>query len=170
MLKIVFPAKVRAGLKRLFRAGKLLFAGQLADLSSPKAFFRFLEPLCEKERVVYAKAPFRGPDHLLQYLARYTHRVAISNHRLIPFDGESDYVAFIAAGIPSGSMYAGDDAEKSPRQARSWGGQADQAFDPCYHSRCDRIDDLDRTALDRNTDAVAGTLAHFATSTEPLPL
>jgi hypothetical protein len=45
--------------------------------------------LCDKEWVVYAKAPFRGPDHLLHYLARYTHRVAISNHRLIAFDGES---------------------------------------------------------------------------------
>jgi hypothetical protein len=45
--------------------------------------------LGKKEWVVYAKAPFRGPDHLLQYLARYTHRVAISNHRLIAFDGES---------------------------------------------------------------------------------
>ena len=39
--------------------------------------------------MVYAKAPFRGPEHLLQYLARYTHRVAISNHRLLAFDGES---------------------------------------------------------------------------------
>jgi hypothetical protein len=88
VLKIVFRAKVRDGLKRLFCAGKLLFAGQLATLSTRKAFFDFLEPLCEKEWVVYAKAPFRGPDHLLQYLARYTHRVAISNHRLIAFDGE----------------------------------------------------------------------------------
>src|ERR1035441_3402116 len=42
-----------------------------------------------KSWVVYAKAPFRGPDHLLQYLARYPHRVAISNHRLLSFDGES---------------------------------------------------------------------------------
>ena len=49
----------------------------------------FLRPVCEKEWVVYAKAPFRGPHHLLHYLARYTHRVAISNHRLIAFDGES---------------------------------------------------------------------------------
>ena len=89
VLKIVFRAKVRDGLKRLFRAGKLLFAGQLAALSDRKAFLAFLEPLCEKEWVVYAKAPFRGPDHLLQYLARYTHRVAISNHRLLAFDGES---------------------------------------------------------------------------------
>jgi hypothetical protein len=88
-LKIVFRAKVRDGLKRLFRAGKLVFAGQLADLSERKLFLAFLEPLCEKEWVVYAKAPFRGPDHLLHYLARYTHRVAISNHRLLAFDGQS---------------------------------------------------------------------------------
>jgi hypothetical protein len=89
VLKIVFRAKVRAGLKRLFRAGKLVFAGELTPLSERKSFLAFLEPLCQKEWVVYAKAPFRGPDHLLQYLARYTHRVAISNHRLIAFDGQS---------------------------------------------------------------------------------
>jgi hypothetical protein len=89
VLKIVFRAKVRDGLKRLFRAGRLVFAGELAPLSDRKAFLAFLQPLCEKEWVVYAKAPFRGPDHLLHYLARYTHRVAISNHRLIAFDGES---------------------------------------------------------------------------------
>src|SRR5204863_8302629 len=53
-----------------------------------KSFLTFLYPLCQKEWVVYAKAPFRGPHHLLQYLARYTHRVAISNHRLISFDGQ----------------------------------------------------------------------------------
>ena len=88
-LKIVFRAKVRDGLKRLFRAGKLVFAGELAPLSDWKAFLAFLAPLCKKEWVVYAKAPFRGPDHLLHYLARYTHRVAISNHRLIAFDGDS---------------------------------------------------------------------------------
>jgi aminopeptidase S len=88
---------------------------------------------------------------------------------VVPFDGESDYVAFIEAGIPSGSMYAGDDDEKSPREARSWGGRAGAPFDPCYHRACDRVDDLDRTALDRNTDAVAGALAHFATSLDPIP-
>ena len=54
-----------------------------------KVFRAFLQPLHRKEWVVYAKAPFRGPDHLLQYLARYTHRVAISNHRLVAFDGDS---------------------------------------------------------------------------------
>lgn len=89
VLKVVFRAKFRDGLKRLFRAGKLVLTGQLAPLSNREAFFAFLQPLCEKEWVVYAKAPFRGPDHLLHYLARYTHRVAISNHRLIAFDGNS---------------------------------------------------------------------------------
>ena len=89
VLKIVFRAKFRDGLKRLFRAGKLVLAGELAPLSDRQVFSAFLEPLCEKEWVVYAKAPFRGPDHLLQYLARYTHRVAISNHRLLAFDGKS---------------------------------------------------------------------------------
>ena len=89
VLKTVFRAKMRDGLKRLFRANKLVFAGQLAALSSRPAFLTFLYPLCQKEWVVYAKAPFRGPHHLLQYLARYTHRVAISNHRLISFDDQS---------------------------------------------------------------------------------
>jgi hypothetical protein len=89
VLKIVFRAKVRDGLKRLFHAGKLVFAGELTPLSERTSFLAFLEPLCRKEWVVYAKAPFRGPAHLLQYLARYTHRVAISNHRLIAFDGAS---------------------------------------------------------------------------------
>jgi len=88
-LKIVFRRKFLDGLRRLFRAGKLAFAGSIAPLSDRKAFFDFLQPLDKKEWVVYAKAPFRGPDHLLQYLARYTHRVAISNHRLLSFDGES---------------------------------------------------------------------------------
>lgn len=89
VLKMVFRAKVLEGLERLCRAGKLVFAGHLAGLSNRKSFLASLKPLGKKEWVVYAKAPFRGPDHLLQYLARYTHRVAISNHRLLAFDGKS---------------------------------------------------------------------------------
>lgn len=89
VLREVFRGKFLDGVMRLFRAGKLLLTGELVALGSEKAFRSFLKPLGEKEWVVYAKAPFRGPDHLLQYLARYTHRVAISNHRLIAFDGES---------------------------------------------------------------------------------
>jgi aminopeptidase S len=72
------------------------------------------------------------------------------------------------AGVPSGGVLAGDEQAKSDEQAAAWGGRVDENFDRCYHSACDRIDDLDRTAMDRFTDAVAGALAHFATTNEPL--
>jgi len=89
VLREVFRGKFLDGVMRLFRARKLLLTGELVALRSEKAFRSFLEPLSKKEWVVYAKAPFHGPNHLLQYLARYTHRVAISNHRLLAFDGET---------------------------------------------------------------------------------
>jgi aminopeptidase S len=86
------------------------------------------------------------------------------------FDGESDYAAFVDAGVPSGGVLAGDAQPKSDEQVEAWGGQADEDFDSCYHSACDRIENLDQPALDRFTDAVAGTVAHFAQSTEPLDI
>ena len=92
VLSRVFRGKFIAGLKRLFRSGKLIFAGNLKPLAERKAFYAFLRPLFRKDWVVYAKRPFGGPDHVLHYLARYTHRVAISNHRLIAF--ENDQVTF----------------------------------------------------------------------------
>ena len=69
-------------LKRIYAAGKLRFYGELQHLSSPASFARYLAPLRRRKWVVYAKAPFGGPDRVLDYLGRYTHRVAISNNRL----------------------------------------------------------------------------------------
>ena len=86
VLSPVFRGKFVAGLKRLFRKRQLVFAGKLTPLAHPKAFRSFLRPLFRKDWIVYAKPPFGGPHHVLHYLARYTHRVAISNHRLIAFD------------------------------------------------------------------------------------
>jgi predicted Zn-ribbon and HTH transcriptional regulator len=63
-------------------AGKLQFYGKLQPLSDPRSFARFLAPLGDCDWVVYAKKPFGGPERVLDYLGRYTHRVAISNHRL----------------------------------------------------------------------------------------
>jgi Zn-dependent M28 family amino/carboxypeptidase len=83
-------------------------------------------------------------------------------------DGRSDYAAFLAAGIPVGGIFTGAEERKSAEQARAWGGQADASFDPCYHQACDRIDRIDRVALDRNTDALADTLATYALSTAGL--
>ena len=89
VLSRVFRGKFAAGLKRLFRRGQLQFHGTLRSLAKAKLFRRFLRSLFQSDWVVYAKKPFGGPKHVLQYLARYTHRVAISNHRLLSFaDGQ----------------------------------------------------------------------------------
>ncbi len=79
----MFRGKFVAGLKRAFRQGKLVFPGGLRSLATEKNFRAFLRPLFHQDWVVYAKRPFGGPKHVLHYLARYTHRVAISNHRLV---------------------------------------------------------------------------------------
>jgi len=85
VLSKVFRGKFVAGLKRLFRQHKLSFHGSLKSLADAKLFRGFLRQLFQQKWVVYAKRPFGGPQHVLHYLARYTHRVAISNHRLIAF-------------------------------------------------------------------------------------
>ena len=69
-------------LEETYSAGKLRFYGELQPLSHPKNFARYLAPLHNTEWVVFAKPPFGGPDRVLDYLGRYTHRVAISNNRL----------------------------------------------------------------------------------------
>jgi hypothetical protein len=83
VLSRVFRGKFVAGLRRAFRQKKLAFHGPCLPLAGQKAFDAFLRTLYREDWVVYAKPPFGGPDHVLQYLARYTHRVAISNHRLL---------------------------------------------------------------------------------------
>ena len=70
----------------LHDAGRLAFFGNLAPLADRRAFLRHLSPVRNKRWVVYAKPPFAGPEAVLAYLSRYTHRVAISNRRLLAFD------------------------------------------------------------------------------------
>ena len=89
VLGAVFRGKFYEALKCAFHEGRLNFHGDLEFLAQPKIFAAWLRPLFHKDWVVYAKRPFGGPEHVLRYLGRYTHRVAISNHRLISFaDGE----------------------------------------------------------------------------------
>ena len=85
------------------------------------------------------------------------------------FDGRSDYGPFIEAGVPAGGLFTGASEPMSPADAQRWGGDANQPFDPCYHQACDRIDTVDRAALDRNADATAAAVARFALTTEGLP-
>lgn len=83
VLSRVFRGKFVEGLRRVFRQDKLVFFGDCRSLAEPKAFATFLRMTFRQDWVVYAKKPFGGPEHVLHYLARYTHRVAISNHRLV---------------------------------------------------------------------------------------
>ncbi len=88
---------------------------------------------------------------------------------IIEFMCDSDYMPFMDAGIPTTGAFTGDDEEKTRKQARRWGGQAGEDFDPCYHEACDGLDNVNVKALDRYTDAVAGTVAYFAISVSGLP-
>ena len=87
-LSRVFRGKFVDGLKRLYRRGKLNCSGPAALLAAPKQFAKLLRNVYRQDWVVYAKPAFGGPSQVLRYLGRYTHRVAISNHRIVSFDGE----------------------------------------------------------------------------------
>ena len=88
VLSRVFRGKFLAGLKRLHRRKKLQCAGPAAALADHQQFAKLLRRLHRHDWVVYAKPAFGGPMQVLRYLGRYTHRVAISNHRLLAFDQE----------------------------------------------------------------------------------
>jgi Putative transposase/Transposase zinc-binding domain len=83
VLSRVFRGKFVAGLRTAFREGKLQFHGHLIPLAQPRTFASWLRLLFRHDWVVYAKRPFGGPEQALRYLGNYTHRVAISNHRLV---------------------------------------------------------------------------------------
>jgi hypothetical protein len=86
VLAKLFRRRLLEHLQQLHATGRLQFFGHQAGLSDRRAFLHHLRPLRKKRWVVYAKPPFSGPEAVLAYLSRYTHRVAISNHRLIALD------------------------------------------------------------------------------------
>src|SRR5215470_1601424 len=89
VLAEVFRGKFVDALKEAFQNGQLHFYGGLKLLAQPKIFAAWLRPLHRQDWVVYLKRPFGGPEYVVHYLGRYTHRVAISNHRLVSFsDGQ----------------------------------------------------------------------------------
>jgi hypothetical protein len=83
VLSRLFRGRLLAMLTEAHAAGRLQFFGEDAGNAERTTFKRFLAPLRRCEWVVYAKEPFAGPEQVLRYLARYTHRVAISNRRLV---------------------------------------------------------------------------------------
>ncbi len=80
------------------------------------------------------------------------------------FDGRSDYQAFALAGIPAGGLFTGAEDTKTPEQAALYGGQAGEAFDPCYHQECDTIGNFNREVLRQNADAIAFATFKLATA------
>lgn len=87
VLSRLFRRLFLEALRAAFEAGQLQFFGDLADLTDPPAFARLLAAAQNRDWVVYAKPPFGGPEQVLAYLSRYTHRVAIANARLVDMDG-----------------------------------------------------------------------------------
>ncbi len=86
MLASLFRRRLLEYLQQLHASGRLQFFGDQVGLSDRRGFLRHLMPLRKKRWFVYAKPPLSGPEAVLTYLSRYTHRVAISNHRLIALD------------------------------------------------------------------------------------
>jgi hypothetical protein len=84
----VFREKFLSGLRHLYRKRLLKLRGPAAPLGDPRQFELLINKLSSKKWYVYAKPPFGGPEQVLRYLGRYTHRMAISNHRITAFDGE----------------------------------------------------------------------------------
>ena len=85
-LRKVFRGKVRAALRQAFAEGKIGFYGKLKHLSDPKVFNNFVRDLYRSHWVTHCEPPFGGPEDVIKYLGRYTHRVAISNYRLVSFE------------------------------------------------------------------------------------
>jgi hypothetical protein len=88
VLSRVFRGKFLSSLRSAFDQGKLSFHGKLGALNDPLAFQRRLTASAKTEWVVHSKPPWGGPEQVLRYLARYTHRVAISNRRLVALEGD----------------------------------------------------------------------------------
>jgi len=114
VLSRLFRRRFVQALTAAHDAGELRFYGEHAELADPASFRQWLVPLRSCEWVVYAKRPFAGPKQVLEYLSRYTHRVAISNHRLLAFDDRGvtfrwkDYRAKGRAKYKTMSLAAGE--------------------------------------------------------------
>jgi len=103
-LSVVFRAKFRDGLQQLFDAGQLRFPKSEPRLSDPVVFARWRRRLCRHKWVVYTKRPFAGPQAVLAYLCRYTHRVAITNSRLEALDLQAGTITFRYKDYARGSQ------------------------------------------------------------------
>jgi hypothetical protein len=117
----MFRGKFLAGLKEIYRKGRLHLSGAAETLGDPLLFQDWLDGLHRKVWMVYSKPPFGGPEQVLRYLARYTHRVALSNRPLVRLD--NDQVTFTVCQPPArnGSGTVPDPARRRGRRVQAFG-------------------------------------------------
>jgi aminopeptidase S len=108
-----------------------------------------------------------GSATIARVLVDQLTKTGVTDPEVIEFVGD-DESPFIEAGIPVGGAENGDEEKKTRKQAKAWGGQAGEVYDRCYDVTCDTIDNVNREVLDHYLRALAGTLAHFATSRDEL--
>jgi hypothetical protein len=104
-LSAMFRGKFKAGLQQLYREGRLAFHGELQPLAAPPQFDAWVHAAGREKWVVYAKRPFAGPQVVLAYLARYTHRVGLTNSRIRKLDPQARTVSFGYKDYADGSRW-----------------------------------------------------------------
>jgi Zn-dependent M28 family amino/carboxypeptidase len=150
-----------------------LSAGEIKDIALNLNFDMVASP--NFVRFVYdgdgSATPLAGPtgsanveDVFLNYLAGQ----GLASEPTA-FDGRSDYGPFIAVGIPAGGLFTGAEGIKTPEEAAVYGGTAGQAYDPCYHLACDRLNNANAQALDQMSDAMADAVLTFAMTGSAVP-
>ena len=105
-----------------------------------------------------------GSDAIEAAFEGYFESVGIAADE-VPLDDGSDHLVFAGAGIPVGGLFTGDTGEKTRQQADRYGGEAGTDYDPCYHSACDDLDNVDLQVLEEMSDATAAVVLGFASST-----
>lgn len=109
----------------------------------------------------------RGSKQIESLFNRYFDNRGLAT-KPTPFDGRSDYEAFVAVGIPSGGLFTGAEGIKTPAEAKLFGGVAGEAYDRCYHEACDTLSNISLKALNQMSDAIAFAVAHYAQSTRAI--
>ncbi len=108
-----------------------------------------------------------GSESIEKLFVDYFNRVGLPSEPT-PFNGRSDYGPFIAIGIPAGGLFTGAEGIKTAAQAATYGGTADQAYDPCYHAACDTYVNNSDTAIDQMSDAIAHSVITYGQNSEAI--
>jgi Zn-dependent M28 family amino/carboxypeptidase len=134
------------------------------DMIGPSNFVRFV--YCGNGSAFGIRGP-RGSAAIERAFAAYFRQVGLPSSET-PFDGGSDYQAFIDAGIPAGGLFTGAEGIKTEEEEEVYGGQAGVPYDACYHELCDQLGNVDRNVLHEMADAIAHVVYRYSQDTRSL--